>query len=329
MGATLFADLRRRVQARGAYTGRSSKHGDNLCMEVSAAVRHQSETRFKKNDSAPPPPHVRRQAMRLQDVPGPLHPDIFEHINAINAASPGLNFGVSDIPPAFFPALTSLESRLDPQQAIAFRRFCQWRPHVDRAVLLATAPLTGAIFGAAAAVTWLGRVIRSRGKQLDFGGVVYKQTRVGLHGKHFTIYKLKTMRDGVSGPTHTEKNDPRITPEGKIFRLTKIDELLQLLNVWKGDMSLVGPRPRVPGEIQDALAAHPSFAFTLEVLPGVTSLAQISADHTSSGKDIVEKKLAAEWQQISRPRTAAGYFADYFWTMIKTPLAILAQKGAR
>ena len=76
------------------------------------------------------------------------------------------------------------------------------------------------------------------------GPVLFKQKRVGKNGKIFTLYKIRTMTNSSNGYDHyTVKNDDRVTPIGRFLRLTKIDELPQLFNILKGDMSLIGPRP--------------------------------------------------------------------------------------
>ena len=100
----------------------------------------------------------------------------------------------------------------------------------------------------------------------------FLQKRVGENGKLFTIIKIKTMKDTNSKNPITTKNDPRITKSGKIFRKLKIDELPQLINVLKGDMSFVGPRPDVPG-YADKLTGEDRII--LSVKPGITGPATL------------------------------------------------------
>lgn len=104
--------------------------------------------------------------------------------------------------------------------------------------------------------------------------VLYRQTRVGLGGREFPMYKFRSMvRNAAAvGPYYTEEGDPRITRVGRFIRRSSIDELPQLLNVLKGDMSLVGPRPDVPQ--QRGLYSQADWAQRCSVKPGITGWAQ-------------------------------------------------------
>lgn len=106
------------------------------------------------------------------------------------------------------------------------------------------------------------------------GSILYKGKRVGKNGKIFTMYKFRTMFTDADkkGPKLTYKNDPRVTPLGKYFRILKIDELPQFFNVLKGDMSLVGPRPEDPKYIGYYTKKQRKI---LELKPGMTGLAQL------------------------------------------------------
>jgi lipopolysaccharide/colanic/teichoic acid biosynthesis glycosyltransferase len=134
------------------------------------------------------------------------------------------------------------------------------------AMAVAAAPVMGAV----AAVLW-----RTQGRP-----VIFTQQRVGRHGEEFTIYKFRTMIRGAAGQgagLWFERDDPRITPVGKWLRATSLDELPQLWNVIRGDMSLVGPRPK-PRELIDRYRSH--YEPTLAVRPGLSHLPGISGRNT-------------------------------------------------
>ena len=102
--------------------------------------------------------------------------------------------------------------------------------------------------------------------------ILFGQTRVGKNGKLFTIWKFRTMRLGVAGSAITAAGDHRITRVGAWLRALKLDELPQLLNVLKGDMSLIGPRPEVPEYVR---FDSPIWRAVLQVRPGITDLATL------------------------------------------------------
>ena len=102
--------------------------------------------------------------------------------------------------------------------------------------------------------------------------VFFSQTRVGRRGKPFRIWKFRTMRAGSQGSVITAAGDRRVTRAGAVLRRCKLDELPQLFNVLKGDMSLVGPRPEVPEYVQ---LEAPIWQAVLQVRPGVTDLATL------------------------------------------------------
>ena len=110
------------------------------------------------------------------------------------------------------------------------------------------------------------------------GPVFYSQTRLGLGGRPYTIWKIRTMHhncESRSGPQWSKPGDPRITPFGRILRKTHLDELPQLWNVFRGEMSLVGPRPERPEFVPQLERVIPHYRRRLEVRPGMTGLAQI------------------------------------------------------
>jgi len=115
------------------------------------------------------------------------------------------------------------------------------------------------------------------------GGFLFKQTRVGKDGKTFTLYKFRTMHRGAhNGGALTRRNDPRITRSGRFLRKWSLDELPQLVNVLKGEMSLVGPRAVVPF-VADRFDEFERI--TLNVLPGITGLAQVNGRDELAFKD--------------------------------------------
>jgi lipopolysaccharide/colanic/teichoic acid biosynthesis glycosyltransferase len=109
----------------------------------------------------------------------------------------------------------------------------------------------------------------------------YKQKRIGLNGKIFTIYKIRTMRIDAEkhGPQFSCYGDKRITRIGKVLRLLHLDEIPQIFNVIKGDMSLVGPRPERPEMLISILKQLPDFQKRERVKPGITGLSQINMKH--------------------------------------------------
>ena len=111
------------------------------------------------------------------------------------------------------------------------------------------------------------------------GPVLFLQERPGLGGRVFRIYKLRTMRAGsermVKGQ-EVGRDDPRVTPAGRLLRRTKVDELPQLLNVLKGDMSLVGPRPEIPYYVEKFKEDVPLYMVKHQVRPGITGWAQVN-----------------------------------------------------
>jgi lipopolysaccharide/colanic/teichoic acid biosynthesis glycosyltransferase len=109
-------------------------------------------------------------------------------------------------------------------------------------------------------------------KLSSIGPVLHRAERVGRGGKLFTLYKFRSMRLGQAGPAITRANDPRITTAGHFIRRTKLDELPQLINVLRGDMSLVGPRPEVLRYVALYDAEQQRI---LSVRPGMTSPASL------------------------------------------------------
>jgi lipopolysaccharide/colanic/teichoic acid biosynthesis glycosyltransferase len=134
------------------------------------------------------------------------------------------------------------------------------------------------------------------------GPAFYTQTRLGMNGRTFTIYKLRTMIhkcESLTGPRWAMPGDPRITWFGAFLRATHLDELPQLINVLRGDMSLIGPRPERPEFLSELERALPGYRKRLSVRPGVTGLAQVQLP-ADSDVDSVRRKLAYDLYYIER-----------------------------
>lgn len=161
------------------------------------------------------------------------------------------------------------------------------------------------------------------------GPVIFKQTRVGRKGKTFTCYKFRSMstdaemrkaelmqQNEADGPVFKMQNDPRITRVGSIIRKLSIDELPQLFNVLKGEMSLVGPRPPIPQEVTQYQLRDLQ---RLEVVPGLTGLQQISG---RSNMDF------DQWIQLDLEYIAKQNLWNDIVIMFKTIPAVLFSRGA-
>lgn len=139
-------------------------------------------------------------------------------------------------------------------------------------------------------------------KLYDKGPVFYISDRVGKNGRHFKFFKFRTMRvdaekmkaelmkynERSDGPLFKMKDDPRITPIGKILRKFSIDEFPQLINILKGDMSFIGPRPHLPSEVEHYA---PRDYLRLECIPGISGLPQINDRNNISFRDWIELDL--------------------------------------
>jgi len=124
------------------------------------------------------------------------------------------------------------------------------------------------------------------------GPVFYKQIRVGKDGKEFKIYKFRSMiqdAEKYTGPVWSKKHDPRITRVGRIIRKFRLDEIPQFINVLRGEMSLVGPRPERPYFVEQLSKEIPLYKRRLKVKPGITGWAQVKHKYDESIEDVKKK----------------------------------------
>jgi len=122
--------------------------------------------------------------------------------------------------------------------------------------------------------------------------VLFRQTRIGLNGCEFTLYKFRSMRvdaENGSSPLWAAENDPRITRVGSIIRKFRIDELPQFFNTLRGDMSFIGPRPERPYFVEQLADVIPCYKARHTVRPGITGWAQVSYHYGASFEDAYQK----------------------------------------
>ena len=172
-------------------------------------------------------------------------------------------------------------------------------------------------------------IIAYKIKKEDNGPIFYKQVRVGKNGRHFEMYKFRSMvinadqlleklksKNEVAGAMFKMKNDPRVTKIGHFIREHSLDELPQLVNVLKGDMSLVGPRPSLPSEVSKYTAYDKQ---RLYVIPGCTGLWQATERNDVGFNEMV--KLDLEYIR----RASLSYD---FWIIVKTITIIFKPNGS-
>jgi exopolysaccharide biosynthesis polyprenyl glycosylphosphotransferase len=154
------------------------------------------------------------------------------------------------------------------------------------------------------------------------GGIFYTQDRLGKDGKVFKIYKLRSMVCNAekNGAQWAEKDDPRVTKVGSFIRKTRIDEIPQLFNVLKGDMSIIGPRPERPIFTEKFNEEIPGFIDRLQVKPGLTGWAQVNG-----GYDLTPRE---KWELDMYYIENRGVKLDML-IILKTIKVILTGDGAR
>ncbi|ENM5725127.1 sugar transferase [Vibrio mimicus] len=166
------------------------------------------------------------------------------------------------------------------------------------------------------------------------GPVFYKQWRVGKSLPDrvilFEIIKFRTMyqdAESRSGAVWATDNDPRITPVGRFLRKTRLDEIPQLFNVLKGDMSIVGPRPERPGFYKKLEDAIPYFAErTYGLLPGITGLAQVNQGYDTCIDD-VRRKVAFDHSYALSMYSLRSWFNTDVSIMLKTVMVMVGSRG--
>jgi lipopolysaccharide/colanic/teichoic acid biosynthesis glycosyltransferase len=152
---------------------------------------------------------------------------------------------------------------------------------------------------------------------------LYVQMRAGRHGRPFRLLKLRTMRPDAEsdGPAFATRDDPRVTAVGRFLRRLRLDELPQLVNVLRGDMSLVGPRPERPEFVAELARAIPYYTFRLAVPPGLTGWAQV---HMPSAVTVDDHRRKLEYDlYFIRERSVALYL----FTLLRTASAALVGTG--
>ena len=158
------------------------------------------------------------------------------------------------------------------------------------------------------------------------GPVFYRQERVGLRGRTFTLLKFRSMRTDAEAegkPRWASRNDPRITRVGGFIRSTRIDELPQLINVLRGEMSFIGPRPERPVFVEQLARSIPLYQDRTYVKPGITGWAQVNFPYGASVED-ARQKLSYDLYYVKN----RSLFLDLL-ILVSTVRVILFQEGAR
>ncbi|HDY7981593.1 sugar transferase [Vibrio vulnificus] len=171
-------------------------------------------------------------------------------------------------------------------------------------------------------------------KATSKGNIIYKQLRVGRSTPEkmelFEIMKFRTMycdAESRSGAVWATENDPRITPVGRFLRKTRLDELPQLFNVLKGEMSLIGPRPERPDFYQRLEQEIPYFADrTYGVLPGITGLAQINQGYDTSIED-VRRKVGFDHSYALSLSSFSNWLQTDIAIIVKTIIVMVDGRG--
>ena len=165
-------------------------------------------------------------------------------------------------------------------------RKSRWRRGVKRTLDLGLAGFGLVVTAPLIAILAVAVKLTSRGT------ILYHHDRVGFEGKHFTVYKLRSMQqhaEATTGAVWAAPGDTRITPIGRFMRRTRLDELPQLWNILRGDMSLVGPRPERPEFVETLSAQIPFYGQRHVIKPGLTGWAQVRYTYGASVEDAMQK----------------------------------------
>ncbi len=189
-------------------------------------------------------------------------PDLYEIMSGQARTSQIYGFPLIDIMPELMP---------------------DWEKSMKRVIDILMSLILLIVSSPATLVTAIAIKIESRGP------VFYKQERMGLNGKVFKIIKFRSMVQNAekkSGPVWSTKDDPRITKVGKFIRRVRLDEIPQIINIFKGEMSFVGPRPERPYFVEKLSQEIPLYKRRLKVRPGITGWAQVKHKYDESVDDV-------------------------------------------
>jgi lipopolysaccharide/colanic/teichoic acid biosynthesis glycosyltransferase len=164
--------------------------------------------------------------------------------------------------------------------------FSNWHGKIIRVAEIFFSIILFLVFLLCLPFVWLSNLVFSPGP------LFYRQSRVGKKGKVFTIIKFRSMKvdaesDGVA--RFTKENDERVTPVGSFLRKTRIDELPQIINILRGEMTLIGPRPERPEFVNELIMQEPNYKLRSLVKPGLTGWGQVKYKYTSTLEEGLKK----------------------------------------
>jgi lipopolysaccharide/colanic/teichoic acid biosynthesis glycosyltransferase len=145
------------------------------------------------------------------------------------------------------------------------------------------------VLAVVAPLVWLANFAGNRGPLL------YRQPRVGKGGGTFTLLKFRTMTPSTGPSDWTTEDDPRITPLGRVLRKSHLDELPQIVNILRGDLAVVGPRPEQPKYVEELTEKLPFYGLRHVVRPGLTGWAQVKYGYAGNESDALEKLQYEFW----------------------------------